>query len=137
MPWSVLAGSLVPIEGVWRTTGGFACLAPDEGDASCAAVGSLDQTLGLLPTGRWSPLGPPGPESRFGALVGQREPLAPVATRALSTVLGWMLPAMLATLTWAKRQPVRMANADGEPLCLITATLGVTDAVDRRRARGA
>lgn len=122
LPWSVLAGPLVPIEGVWRTTGGFARLAPDEGDTFCGAVGWLGQALGLLPPGRRSPLGPPGPESRFGVLVGQREALAPGAARALSTVLGWMLPAMLATLAWARRQPVRMAATDDEPLCLITAT---------------
>ncbi|MHB1711662.1 MAG: hypothetical protein ACYCV7_09700 [Acidimicrobiales bacterium] len=130
LPWSVLAGSLVPIEGVWRTTGGFARLTPDEGDVFCAAAGVLGQSLGLLPKGRRSPLSPSGPESRFGVLAGQRDPLAPATARALSTVLGRTLPEMLATLAWARRQPVRLTNTDGEPLCLITATLGVADVDD-------
>ena len=134
LPWSVLAGSLVPIEGVWRTTGGFARLTPEEGDVLCAAVGTLGQSLGLLPKGLRSPLSPPGPESRLGVLVGQRDPLAPASARALSTVLGWILPELLATLAWAKRQPLQLTNTDGEPLCLITATPEVTD-VDETWAR--
>lgn len=104
-PWAVLAGAVVPLDGVWRSTGALAVLTPDEGDALCNAVGELGQKFDLLPAGLRRRPRVPGPESCLGVLAGARPPLPPAAARALSVLVGAMLPSLLGSLEWARSGP--------------------------------
>lgn len=128
VPWAVIACSLVPVEGIWRTTGGLCELDPGEGDMACARVLELSRSTPALSAARSA--FPDGWRrgTRFGVLASTRPPLAPGQAKALSAAVGAALALLIAEKKRARERPVRLANTDGEPLCPVEATLALDDA---------
>jgi hypothetical protein len=137
-PWSVWLGALVPVDGIWRSTGTGIWLSPLEGDAVAEyaeqAVWHVLQELSGVPRDR---LPEPG-EIRFG----QAEPYCvrwetgeesePEFGEDTSPVIA-RLTTVLASRVWSKRSaPVALTNTDGDPLMLIDATVMVSGDVTER-----
>ena len=139
-PWTVWLGALVPVDGIWRSTGNGIRLSPVEGDAVAEYV---DEATGLgihLLSGVPHELLPePGSMSvRFGRAepycvrweTGET-PEAEFAEFASAVTAG--LITSLASQVWRKRAgPLRLENTDGDPMLLIDATITVRGDVTGR-----
>ena len=127
--WSVLRGSLVALEGTWRTTGTFVSMRPAEGD--WAAELAHEPTEDLL----WALAGerprrrrrPKASEPR-GVLVEETAPVSPIAADLMSKVLGNLIPTIMGELQERQAAGPTLTNTDGHPLRLITAMIEVNDA---------
>ena len=130
-PWTVWLGALVPVDGIWRSTGSGVRLSPVEGDAVAeyadeAAVLGI-QLLSGVPRDRL-----PEPEPlRFGRAEPYcvrweaDEPLGAEFARFGSEVTAGLVTRLAAQVWWKRATPLQLENTDGEPLRLIDATVTV------------
>jgi hypothetical protein len=137
-PWSVWLGALVPMDGIWRSTGNGIWLSPLEGDAVAEyaeqAVWHVLEELSGVPRDR---LPEPG-EIRFG----QAEPYCvrwetgeepePEFGENISPVIARLTTVLAAQVWWKRSAPVALTNTDGEPMILINATVTVSGDVTER-----
>jgi hypothetical protein len=141
-PWSVWLGALVPMDGIWRSTGNGIWLSPLEGDAAAEyaeqAVWHVLQELSGVPRDR---LPEPG-EIRFG----QAEPYCvrwetgeepePEFGEDASPVIARLTTVLASRVWWKRSVPVALTNTDGDPMRLIDAMVTVSgDMTERLSAR--
>jgi hypothetical protein len=129
--WAVWLGALVPVDGIWRSTGNGVWLSPVEGDAvaehadQAARLGI--QLISGVPRGQL-----PEPEPvRFG----QAEPYCvrwdtgetPDAEFAefAGAVTAGLITRLASQVWWKRAMPLRLENTDGDPMLLINATITV------------
>lgn len=138
-PWAVWLGALVPVDGIWRSTGNGVWLSPVEGDAVAEFADEAVQ-LGVLiisavPGDQLPSLG--SMSNRFGRAepycvrweIGET-PVPEFAEFASEIIAGQI--AWLASQVWRKRAtPLRLENTDGDPMLLIDATIAVVGDVTR------
>lgn len=138
--WAAWLGGLVPVDGIWRSTGSGLWLSPMEGDAIAEfADDSTQATVEALLSG-----GSPrdqGPEQiRFGSA----EPycvqwdsdlgdIGPEAAGLLSEATAAMLAGLAAQILAKRHGPgVQLTNTEGEPLVNIDATIAIKGDVTER-----
>jgi hypothetical protein len=136
----VWLGALVPVDGIWRSTGNGIRLSPVEGDA----VAEYADEVALLGIEMISgvprdELPDPGSMSiRFG----QAEPYCvrweadetPGAEFAefASAVTAGLITRLASQVWWKRAKPLRLENTDGDPMLLIDATITIRGDVTRR-----
>ncbi|HUY50391.1 MAG TPA: hypothetical protein VMV92_32575 [Streptosporangiaceae bacterium] len=139
-PWTVWLGALVPVDGIWRSTGNGIRLSPVEGDA-VAEFADQAARLGiqLISGVPRDQLPEPGSMSiRFG----QAEPYCvrwetgetPEAEFAefASAATAGLITRLASQVWWKRATPLRLENTDGDPMLLIDATITVRGDVTGR-----
>jgi hypothetical protein len=133
--WAVWLGALVPVDGIWRCTGHGLWLSPDEADAAAELVQGGYAAIAAELTGKRSkPSRLTGGRLRFGqaephGVYAIREDPAPdYAVSLLSKVTGAMLRSIAVEVHAHRTTPPGLVNSDGDPMCLITARITVSDA---------
>ena len=139
--WTVWLGALVPVAGIWRSTGNGIRLSPVEGDA-VAEFAEEAAWLGiqLLSGVPRDQLPEPGPV-RFG----QAEPYcvrwetdetseaeSAEFARFASAVTAGLVTRLASQIWWKRATPLCVTNTDGDPLLLIDATITVRGDVTER-----
>jgi hypothetical protein len=135
-PWTVWAGCLVPLDGVWRSTGTGLLLSPAEGDAVAQYAERATQMILLVLAGTEQlPEREPIPFGRaepYGVRWEYEEPMpegfADLAGKTVSAVI------MEVAREVARHRAIspQMRNTDGDPMLLIDATVSVTGNVTGR-----
>lgn len=144
--WGVLLGAIVPVNGVWRSTGQAWQLSPAEADALAETVHNAAEVLICDLTGkpakratrRTRQPAPFGHAQPHGVLAYYDDELAAATARLVSMVTSSLLPRLIAEVHEHRVAPPAMANTDGDPMCLIKARIAVRDAgalADRLAAR--
>lgn len=130
--WTVLLGGLVAVDGSWRPVTGMLPLRPREADEAVELVQELSYTVASSASGRKAPdrrdrgrLGQP-----HGVLATVTEPSTPLVARFISMVIGSGMPQLLAFIAQLREEQPKMVNTDKDPLCLIKATVAVTDTAE-------
>jgi hypothetical protein len=128
--WTVWLGGIVPVDGIWRSTGVGVRLSPTEADA---AAESIDEAaLAMLHTLAGKPDVPPTPipfghaEPR-GVYADDQEPVSAEMASLMGKVAGAMITSIAADVHRYRATPSAIANTDGDPMCLISATIAVED----------
>ncbi len=132
-PWTVWLGALVPVDGIWRSTGNGIWLSPVEGDAVAEFADETAQLGIQLISGVPREL-LPEPES-MSLRFGRSEPYCvrwetgdtpePEFAELASMVTSGLITRMASQVWWKRRAPVRLENTDGDPLLVIGATITV------------
>lgn len=131
--WGVLLGALIPDGPVWRSGGALVVLRPSEADMLAELVEQMVEVvageLAGRPTRRRRQQRLPraGRQRPFGVLVHVSEP-APVEVADLySKVVSGGLAGLIGEVRAWRASGPKLANTDGDPLCLITAFVEVAD----------
>lgn len=130
-PWAVWLGPLVPVDGVWRSTGSGFWLSPVEADALAEYVADLIRMIALTESGVPDDHVPYPQQARFGqaephgVYVATDDPLDPDSANLAGMVVASAL-LQLASWVWQKRSGrMESANTEGQPLVMIDATVAV------------
>jgi hypothetical protein len=137
-PWTVWLGALVPVDGIWRSTGNGIRLSPVEGDAVAEFADEAAQLgIQLLSGVPRDQLPQPRPV-RFG----QAEPYCvrwetgetpdPEFAEFASAVTAGLITRLASQVWWKRATPLRLQNTDGDPMLLIDATITIRGDVTRR-----
>jgi len=142
-PWTVWLGALVPVDGIWRSTGNGIRLSPVEGDA-VAEFADESAWLGiqLISGVPRDQLPEPGSMSiRFGRAEPYcvrwetDEALDTEFAEFASAVTAGLITRLASQVWWKRATPLRLENTDGDPMLLIDATITVSgDVTGRLRA---
>ncbi len=128
--WTVLLGALVAIDGTWRTTGTVLTLRPSEADAAADLVEEMAYAIVSAMSGRR--IERDRPERRahqpFGVLAARTEPAEPEVADLMGKVLGSGMPQVVGMVHEMRDAAPRLVNTDRDPLCLVKATVHVSDA---------
>ena len=128
--WTVWLGGIVPVDGVWRSTGAGVRLSPAEADA---VAGSIDEAaLATLQALAGEPEVPPTPipfghAEPHGVYADDQEPVSAEMTGMMGKVAGAMITGIVADVHRYRATPPVIANTDGDPMCLISATIAVEE----------
>ena len=132
-PWTVWLGALLPVDGIWRSTGNGIWLSPVEGDA-VAEFADEAAWLGIQVISGVSDDLLPEPGS-LSIRFGRAEPYCvrwetgetPEAEFAefASSVTAGLITRLASQVWWKRATPLRLENTDGDPLLLIDATITV------------
>lgn len=133
--WQVIFGPIVSVAGVWRTTGAFIVMAPDEADAVCEmAIAACDEVLHELVGKRRRAHGisagdpiPFGRAAPRGVLISNEPELPMPFARIAGLVVGSMSARVVHEFLDFRSRPAAMTNTDGDTLTLIRAQLRVGD----------
>lgn len=129
--WSVLLGGLVAVDGSWRPVTGLLPLRPREADEAVELVQELSYTVASSANGRKAPRRDRGGVGEpHGVLASFTEPSSPLVARFISMVIGSGMPQLLAFVAQLRDEQPKMVNTDKDPLCLIKATIAVTDTAE-------
>jgi hypothetical protein len=129
--WSVLLGGLVAVDGSWRPVTGMLPLRPREADEAVELVQELSYTVASSASGRKAPRANRGAVGEpHGVLASLTEPSAPLVARFISMVIGSGMPQLFAFVAQLRDGQPKMVNTDKDPLCLIKATIAVTDTAE-------
>jgi hypothetical protein len=138
--WSVWLGGIVPVDGIWRSTGLGVRLSPAEGDAAAEFVGQA--SVAVLYALEGKPERPPtsipfGEAEPHGVYADLEEPSSSEAADMMGKVIGALVTSIAAGVHQNRATPPAIANTDGDPMCLITATIaagaGVAEKLAARR----
>jgi len=128
--WTVWLGGIVPVDGIWRSTGVGVRLSPTEADA---AAESIDEAaLAMLHALAGEPEIPPTPipfghaEPR-GVYADDQEPVSAEMASLIGKVAGAMITRIVADVHRYRATPPVIANTDGDPMCLISAIIAVEE----------
>ncbi len=131
-PWAVWLGALVPVDGIWRSSGNGVWLSPVEGDAVAEYVDQAAHLGAQLISGVPRDQLPEPEPVRFG----QAEPYCvrwetgetPDAEFAdfASAVTAGMITGLASQVWWKRATSPRLENTDGDPLLLMDATITVS-----------
>ena len=120
----------MPVDGIWRSTGVGVRLSPTEADA---AAESIDEAApAMLHALAGEPDVPPTPipfghaEPR-GVYADDQEPVPAEMASLMGKVAGAMITSIAADVHRYRATPSAIANTDGDPMCLISATIAVED----------
>jgi hypothetical protein len=128
--WMVWLGGIVPVDGIWRSTGVGVRLSPTEADA---AVESIDEaTLAMVQALAGEPEIPPtsiafGHAEPHGVYADDQEPASAEMASLVGKVTGAMITRIAADVHRYRATPPTIANTDGDPMGLISATLAVEE----------
>ena len=128
--WTVWLGGMVPVDGIWRSTGVGVRLSPAEADA---AGQSIDEaTLAMVQALAGEPEVPPTPipfghAEPLGVYADDQEPVSAEMASLMGKVAGAMITRIVADVHRYRATPPAIANTDGDPMCLITATIAVEE----------
>ncbi len=137
--WTVWLGGIVPVDGIWRSTGLGVRLSPAEADGAAEFVNLA--AMGMLDFIRGRPEPPPQPipfgrAEPHGVYADGVEPAAPQIAALMGRMTGALLTRIVADVHRYRSTPPALCNTDGDPMCLITATIAVGDGTaDRLAAR--
>jgi len=138
--WSVWLGGIVPVDGIWRSTGLGVRLSPAEGDAAAEFVGQA--SLAMLYALRGNSERPPtsipfGGAEPHGVYADLEDPSSSEAAGMMGKVTGALVTSIAVSVHRNRATPPAIANTDGDPMCLITATItagaGVAEKLAARR----
>ncbi|HUY49399.1 MAG TPA: hypothetical protein VMV92_27355 [Streptosporangiaceae bacterium] len=138
--WAVWLGGIVPVDGIWRSTGQGFRLSPTEGDAAAELVQAAATTLIHAMAGK--PKKPSrlmtepvrfGRAEPLGVYVDFDDPASPHMASLLGKVTGVLLPRIVAEVQLHRSAPPALRNTDGDAMCLITAQIRVSDAEQAAR----
>lgn len=138
--WSVWLGGVVPVDGIWRSTGLGVRLSPAEGDAAAEFVSQA--SVAILYALRGKPERPPtsipfGRAEPHGVYADVEEPSSAEAANLMGKVTGALVTSIAVGAHQYRATPPTIANTDGDPMCLITATIaadaGVAEKLAARR----
>jgi tetratricopeptide (TPR) repeat protein len=137
--WTVLLGALVALDSTWRPTGTLFPLRPTEADGVAELAEELMCRVASVASGREISRRRPGRsrEKPAGVLAGLSDPASPAVASFASTVIASGMPQLLTAVGELRSRAPALVNTDQNPLCLIDATITVTDAraVAERLAR--
>lgn len=107
-------------------------LRPSEADALVEVAEELVRQVAAEASGKRIGGGRPGRwrEEPAGVLAPREEPAGPEATRFMSMVMGSGMPHLLAAAGELRARTPMLTNTDKDPLCLITATVQVSDTAE-------
>lgn len=134
--WTVWAGAVVPVDGVWRSTGLGVPLSPAEADAAAEVVQASTEAVVRELAGKGKkqvmrraaqPM-PFGRAQPHGVLIDLSEPASPDVTRFIGMVTAAVLARFAIEVHDHRVAPPALRNTDGDPMCLITARIAVRDA---------
>ncbi|HEX9124393.1 MAG TPA: DUF1841 family protein [Actinomycetota bacterium] len=138
VPWVVMLGALVPIDGVWRVGSAVSFLSPSEADHMVAEVFNLAERVLNDATDEAPGRGARRRATSFfdpqeGAVppsvaVGTIPPAPPPVSELLGHLVGAALPGLLQGLEERRSTPPRLLNMEGHPLISIVARIRVRDA---------
>ena len=128
--WTVWLGGIVPVDGIWRSTGVGVRLSPTEADA---AAESIDEAaLAMLHALAGEPDVPPTPipfghAEPHGVYADDQEPVSAEMASLIGQVTGAMVTRIVADVHRYRATPPAIANTDGDPMCLISAEIAVEE----------
>lgn len=137
-PWTVWLGGVVPVDGIWHSTGNGLRLSPSEGDAVAEFTKQAVLAIALRMGGMPAEAIPERHPIRFG----QAEPVGvlsdyeddpdPRYARVTSQVTAVLIPELAASLHRHRTNPPQLRNTDGEPMLQIDAIVAVTGDVKEK-----
>jgi hypothetical protein len=134
--WGVFYGAVVPVDGIWRSTGNAVQLSPSEADAIAETLMDALDGLARDIAGESSkrafrrarepvPFGQAGPHN---VLAYQADELPLQTVHLMGYVACSLLPRLTVDLHEHRTAPPVMLNSDGDPMNVINARIGVRDA---------
>jgi hypothetical protein len=126
--WTVWLGGIVPVDGIWRGTGAGMRLSPAEADAAAEFVHVAAIKVTMASAGnRDSELPPPalrvGMADPCGVYANDEDPAAPQVAALMSQLTCAVMTRIAADIGRYRTAPPRLQSTDGDPMCLITATV--------------
>lgn len=128
--WTVWLGGIVPVDGIWRSTGVLVRLSPTEADA---AAQSIDEAaLAMVQALVGEPEIPPTPipfghAEPYRVYADDQEPVSAEMASLIGKVADAMITRIAADVHRYRATPPAIANTDGDPMCLISATIAVAE----------
>ena len=128
--WTVWLGGMVPVDGIWRSAGVGVRLSPAEADAAAESIN--EAALAMLQALAGEPEVPPTPipfghAEPHGVYADDQEPVSAEMASLMGKVAGAMITRIAADVHRYRATPPAIANTDGDPMCLITATIAVDE----------
>ena len=128
--WTVWLGGIVPVDGIWRSTGVGVRLSPTEADAAAESVD--EAALAMLHALAGEPEAPPAPipfgyAEPHGVYADDQEPVSAEMVSLMGKVAGAMITGIAADVHRYLATPPVIANTGGDPMCLISATIAVEE----------
>jgi hypothetical protein len=128
--WTVWLGGIVPVDGIWRSTGVGVRLSPAEADAVAESID--EAALAMLQALAGEPVVPPAPipfghAEPHGVYADDREPVPAEMASLMGKVTSAMITGIVADVHRYRATPPAIANTDGDPMCLISATIAVEE----------
>jgi hypothetical protein len=131
--WGVLLGGLVPVNGIWLSTGKAWQLTPAEADALAETVNTAVEVVAGDLAGqpakgadrRMHQPAPFGHARPLGVLSYLSDESSPEAAHFISTVVGSLMPTLITEVHDQRAVPPAVTNRDGDPMCLIKARVAV------------
>ena len=135
--WTVWLGGIVPVDGIWRSTGVGVRLSPTEADAAAESVD--EAALAMLHALAGEPEVPPAPipfghAEPHGVYADDQEPVSAEMVSLMGKVAGAMITGIAADVHRYRATPPAIANTDGDPMCLISATIAVEEGTSGKLA---
>ena len=129
-PWTVWLGGMVPVDGIWRSTGVGVRLSPAEADAVAESIEEAGLAMVQALTGE--PAIPPTPipfghAEPHGVYTDTQEPASAEMASLMGKVTSAMMTGIAADVHRYRATPPAIANTDGDPMCLISATIAVAE----------
>jgi hypothetical protein len=133
--WGVLFGPVVPVDGIWRSTGNAVQLSPTEADAIAETLTDAVEGLAQDLTGKSSkrafrrarqpvPFGDAAPHNVTAYEV---DGFDPQTAQLMSYVTCTLLPRLTVDLHDYRAEPPAVLNSDGDPMNVINARIAVRD----------
>ena len=126
--WTVWLGGIVPVDGIWRSTGVGVRLSPAEADAAAESIDeaglAMAQALAGEPEVPPTPI-PFGHAEPHGVYADDQEPVPAGVASLMGKVTGAMITRIAVDVHRYRATPPAIANTDGDPMCLISATIAV------------
>jgi len=135
--WTVWLGGIVPVDGIWRSTGVGVRLSPTEADAAAESVD--EAALAMLHALAGEPEAPPAPipfghAEPHGVYADDQEPVSAEMVSLMGKVAGAMITGIAADVHRYRATPPVIANTGGDPMCLISATIAVEEGTSGKLA---
>ena len=121
---------MVPVDGIWRSTGVGVRLSPAEADAVAESIEEAGLAMVQALTGE--PAIPPTPipfghAEPHGVYTDTQEPASAEMASLMGKVTSAMMTGIAADVHRYRATPPAIANTDGDPMCLISATIAVAE----------
>jgi hypothetical protein len=128
--WTVWLGGIAPVDGIWRSTGVGVRLSPTEADAAAQSIdeAALAMVQALVGEPEVAPMAIPfGYAEPHGVYADDQEPVSAEMASLVGKVAGAMITRIAADVHRYRATPPAITNTDGDPMCLISATIAVED----------
>jgi len=137
--WSVLAGAMAPVGGIWRSGAAFVALDPAQADQATEMFLETADTV-VFALARERRIKAPRPRRRnrgrprpHGVLTNVAPELETAEAGLMSKVVGAALAHLVGMVEGQRRQGPKLANTDGDPLELIRATFPTPEPLSVRK----